>query len=114
MDVMHERVMSLIPECRGGVKEFAGKIGVPANLVSMWKNGASKSYKNYLLQISSSYNVSVDWLCGSEEQKESPAAVSREAKDSITKKIYDIVDSADDKKRMKILEILQVIDTMEG
>lgn len=79
MDVMHERVMSLIPECRGGVKEFAEKIGVPANLVSMWKNGASKSYKNYLLQISSSYNVSVDWLCGSEEQKENPTEIPGEA-----------------------------------
>ena len=70
MDVMHERVMSLIPERRGGVKEFAEKIGVPANLVSMWRKGDSFSYKNYLSKISYEYNVSIDWLCGNVEQKE--------------------------------------------
>ena len=78
MDVMHERVMSLIPERRGGVKEFAEKIGVPANLVSMWRKGDSFSYKNYLSKISSEYNVSIDWLCGNVEQKENPTEIPGE------------------------------------
>ena len=83
MDVMHERVMSLIPERRGGVKEFAEKVGVPANLVSMWRNGDSFSYKNYLSKISSAYNVSVDWLCGHSEQKETPILTKEDKRSEI-------------------------------
>ncbi len=104
MEVMHERIMSLIPSRRGGVKEFAEKIGVPANLVSMWRKGDSASYKNYLPQISTAYGVSIDWLCGNNDKKENPT-VSGEVNYS-DMQLLSAFNSADDATKEAIRLIL--------
>lgn len=90
------------------------EIGVSNSVYSQWNTKSTKPSKKNLIKVAKLFGVDVAELMPDVGQKENPAAVSSEAKDSVTKKIYDIVDSADDKKRMKILEILQVIDTMEG
>lgn len=71
MDIMLKRILSLIPKkpdgkyVHGAKKKFAESLGFSGGeIVTMWINGSSDSYKNYLYQISSLYNVSVEWLRG--------------------------------------------------
>ena len=70
MDAMLERILSLIPHrpdgkfVHGAKKEFAEKLGIDNTTITQWINGKSKSYRNYLYQLSSLYNVSVEWLRG--------------------------------------------------
>lgn len=70
MDIVLERILSLLPKkpdgkyVRGAKKEFADKINIDKEIISQWIAGTNKSYRKYLYQISSVYNVSVDWLKG--------------------------------------------------
>lgn len=85
MDIVLERVLSLIPRkadgkfVHGALKEFANNIGLKSgNVINDWINGRNKSYFSYLYQISIKYNVPVEWLKGETDdpqpvkQKESP------------------------------------------
>lgn len=80
MDIVLERILSLIPKkpdgkfVHGAKKQFAESIGFSGGeIVTMWINGSSDSYKNYLYQIAAQYGVSVAWLRGESEQKKDPA-----------------------------------------
>lgn len=71
MDIMLERILSLIPKdddgkyVHGAKAEFAKSIGYnDGAIVSMWIKGTSTSYKNKLHEISEKYGVSVNWLRG--------------------------------------------------
>lgn len=71
MDIMLERILSLIPKKENGdfqhgsQKAFANSIGLKSgNLISDWIKGRSESYMNYLYEISAKYNVSLEWLRG--------------------------------------------------
>lgn len=70
MDVTLTRILSLLPHengkiKRGAKKTFAQSIGYGSgDIVSMWINGASQSYKKKLHQIADEYHVSVAWLKG--------------------------------------------------
>lgn len=81
MDITLERILSLIPRkddgkfVHGAQKEFAESIGLKSgNLIADWIKGRSKSYENYIYEISDKYNVSVDWLKGNTDIKEKPTA----------------------------------------
>lgn len=84
MDIVLERVLSLIPKDKSGKyvhgekAKFAKSIGYnDGSIVSMWENGSSVSYTKNLHQIASTYNVSVEWLEGKTDdpaiKKERPA-----------------------------------------
>lgn len=83
MDIMLERILSLIPKdddgkyVHGAKAEFAKSIGYnDGAIVSMWIKGTSTSYKNKLHEIAEKYSVSVNWLRGETEDpgiKEAPA-----------------------------------------
>lgn len=81
MDITLERILSLLPQkedgkfVRGAKKEFAQRIGYDSgDIVSMWLNGSSTSYRGKLHEISARYNVSVEWLEGKTDIKEKTAA----------------------------------------
>lgn len=73
MDILLERILSLVPNRHGGDKEFALSIGYKSgNVIADWRAGRSKSYKGKVQEISRVYGVSVDWLCGNDDKKENP------------------------------------------
>lgn len=83
MDIVLERILSLLPKkedgkfVRGAKKDFAQNIGYDSgDIVSMWINGSSMSYKNKIHEIAAKYGVNPDWLEGKTDQKEKAAAVS--------------------------------------
>ena len=82
MDVTLTRILSLLPHengkiKRGAKKTFAQSIGYDSgDIVSMWINETSQSYKKKLHQIADEYHVSVAWLKGETDDpgiKEAPA-----------------------------------------
>ena len=90
MDIMLERMLSLIPRkpdgkyVHGEKKKFCEKIGAPTNIVSEWEAGKTKSYRNYLHAVAMKYDVSVEWLKGETDIKKETAAP-----DSLTQEILD-------------------------
>ena len=91
MDIVLERILSLLPRkedgkiVRGAKKDFALSIGYDSgDIVSMWINGSSSSYRNKLHEIANKYNVSVDWLEGKSDKKENPATIRDEVQKTVS------------------------------
>lgn len=77
MDKTLDRILSLLPKndkgkiAHGAKAEFARSLGYDSgDIVSMWVKGTSESYKKYLYDIASKYNVSVEWLLGNTDERE--------------------------------------------
>ena len=121
MDVTLTRILSLLPHengkiKRGSQKTFAQSIGYGSgDIVSMWINGTSQSYKKKLHQIADEYHVSVAWLKGETDDptveaegiKEAPATEG-EGKDE---KISRFVRSA---SAEELDEVYRYIDFLES
>lgn len=85
MDIMLERILSLIPKKENGdfkhgsLAAFARPLGFKdGHIISDWIAGNSTSYSNYLYEISAKYGVSVAWLKGETDEKKSPRPGGRE------------------------------------
>lgn len=77
MDKMLNRILLLIPSDgngrykHGAKAAFARSIGYDSgDIVTMWENGTSSSYKKKLHEIAAVYGVSVEWLKGETDEKE--------------------------------------------
>lgn len=84
MDVLLDRILSLIPKkengdfVHGAKKEFAQRIGLKSgNVVSDWIGGRSRSYEDYDYKIATVFGVSVEWLRGETDDPTPPASVGR-------------------------------------
>lgn len=115
MDIVLERVLSLIPKgkngkyAHGAKVKFAKSIGYnDGSIVSMWENGTSVSYTKKLHQIADIYNVSVEWLKGETDDpgiKKSPG-INAEGLSAARKALLDAVDGLTDEQCEKLLGIV--------
>lgn len=128
MDITLERILSLMSRkedgkfVHGAKKEFADRLGVSNNLVSMWIAGTSKSYEQKLYQIADIYGVSVAWLKGeTDEKQKTPTSEEGELKEllerlssrSECRMLFSLADGAtkeDVERTVKILEALRGIE----
>ena len=127
MDVTLTRILSLLPHengkiKRGSKKTFAQSIGYDSgDIVSMWINGASQSYKKKLHQIADEYHVSVAWLKGETDDptveaegiKKAPATEG-EGEDSLDIELRKIWDSSNLDDRKAILEYAHFIKSRKA
>ena len=121
MDIMLERILSLIPRkpngdfVHGTITEFSEKVGIESpNLVSDWKAGRSKSYRRYLHDIANAYNVSVEWLKGETDIKEKPTAESSSELSELDKKLHNaITQIQDEEKKRWLLKMIQSLSEEE-
>lgn len=120
MDVTLTRILSLLPHengkiKRGAKKTFAQSIGYGSgDIVSMWINGASQSYKKKLHQIADEYHVSVAWLKGETEDPTVEAEGIKEAHDpkiggvsDAKQKLYDAIANLTDEQCTKLLGVVE-------
>lgn len=115
MDIVLERVLSLIPKgnngkyAHGAKVKFAKSIGYnDGSIVSMWENGTSVSYTKKLHQIAGIYNVSVEWLKGETDDpsiKKVPG-INAEGLSAARKALLDAVDGLTDEQCEKLLGIV--------
>lgn len=115
MDIIGERVFSLIPKKpdgkykHGAKADFARALGFKNGaIVSDWESGKSDSYKNYLYQISALHGVSVEWLRGETDEpgiKKAPATEG-EGVSEAKKALQDAIDDLTDEQCRKLLPIV--------
>lgn len=117
MDIMLERILSLIPKdddgkyVHGAKAEFAKSIGYnDGAIVSMWIKGTSTSYKNKLHEIAEKYGVSVKWLRGETDDPGIKEARATEG-EGMNGKIAQFIRSA---SAEELDEIYRYIDFLES
>ena len=88
MDITLTRILSLIPKKEdgsfkhGAKAEFGRNLGYDGGeIINMWEKGTSTSYMKKLHEISSKYNVSLEWLRGETDEKSSPVHSDERALD---------------------------------
>lgn len=80
---------------------LAKKLQVVRSTIAMWETGGSNPDNVMLQKIADTFNVSVDYLLGREEQKKDPATeYSDEAK-----KIYELLSQLNLENQEKLLEL---------
>lgn len=120
MDILLERILSLIPKKENGdfrhgaKKEFATSIGFKSGeIVSDWIAGRSKSYEGYVYQISALYNVSIEWLKGKTDdptlsrQKEKPIPVTENELNESEKSMLKLFRLIPDKDQGMVVQMIE-------
>lgn len=109
MDIVLQRILSLIPDTHGADKEFAISIGYKSgNIIADWRAGRSTSYHGKVPTIAEVYGVSADWLYGREEQKEKPLTVNGEELGYSDMELLEAIRRADAKDLKAIRVILGI------
>ena len=115
-DITLERILSLIPKkpdgkyVHGEKKKFAESIGYDSgDIVSMWINGSSFSYRGKIHEIAAKYNVSVEWLEGNSDIKEQPIRFTDEPEDEETIELREIWESIDQEDRSFLITTARML-----
>ena len=118
MDISLSRILSLIPKDESGKykhgskAKFARSIGYDSgDIVSMWENGSSVSYKKKIHEIAAKYNVSIEWLKGETDEKgikKQPAANSDELTET-QKYAFDMLKTMDDSEIKLLIDIFKTV-----
>lgn len=117
MDIVLERILSLIPKkengdfVHGSKKEFCQKIDAPTNIVNAWVRGTNHSYRNYLYRIASEYDVSVEWLEGKTAKKNGRPSDMGRTVNRRTQRIFDFVDECSPEE---FADLAKYIDFLEA
>jgi transcriptional regulator with XRE-family HTH domain len=107
MDITLNNVLSLFDKSGKNDTDLEKEIGIPRSTIYDWRNGRSKSYKNYTNQIATYFNVSLDWLAG-KEQKNKPATLSDELQEKL-KPLYEITKDLTDEERASLVEYAELL-----
>lgn len=122
MDIVLKRILTLIPKKENGdfkhgaLKAFANSIGLKSgNLISDWINERSKSYENYIYQIATIYNVSVEWLKGETDgptpkgQKEKPTPNNEGELSELEKTMLSLFRQISDEEQSLAVQIVRAM-----
>lgn len=110
MDIMLERILSLIPKkpdgkyVHGAKADFARNIGAPSNIFAEWCGGRNKSYTNYVYQIADMCGVSVAWLKGETDDR----SIKKKPVQSLDELLPGYSDLDDDRKA-KVREYIALL-----
>lgn len=117
MDISLIRILSLIPKNENGKykhgskAEFARSIGYDSgDIISMWENGSSVSYKKKLHEIAAKYNVSVEWLKGETDEKGiKKGPIPEDEADEMDAELVAIWNDSDETDRKLLLDMARAI-----
>ena len=68
MNDTQNRIISLLDASGKDDTVIERELGLPRSTIYDWRNGRSKSYRNYLQQIAIYFSVSVDYIMGNEQK----------------------------------------------
>lgn len=117
MDISLIRILSLIPKNENGKykhgskAEFARSIGYDSgDIISMWENGSSVSYKKKLHEIAAKYNVSIEWLKGETDEKGiKKGPIQKDEADEMDAELVAIWNDSDETDRKLLLDMARAI-----
>lgn len=107
MDIMLERILSLLGTDHGDARKMAIAIGAPKNAVTDWKAGRIKSYAKYAPQIAEYYGVSMDWLTGVSDIKNAPIDPQDNERIKKALEIYNLYQQVPDDKKEAAVAMLR-------
>jgi len=99
LDIMLKNIVYLIESKYKNDIDFEKDFGIARSTVSAWRKGKLKSYKKMSNEIATFFDVSLDWLAGT-EQKNKPTAERSE----LINKILTICDGLPEDKQTELLE----------
>lgn len=82
-------------------KEFAESLSIPQPTVSAYENGKNSPTIDVVMYIADKYNVSIDWLCGRDDN----AINHIKMKEKLIEFINDMVGSVDNKDNLYFFHI---------
>lgn len=115
MDIVLERLLSLIPQkedgkfVHGAKKQFCESIGAPTNIVSEWIAGKTKSYRNYVFVAASVYGVDPNWILGKTDEKEKPTTDIGDGFTDEQRLIFNKLMALQPEEREKKLQAIRLI-----
>lgn len=122
MDIILERILSLIPRKENGdfehgsKKEFAQSIGFKGGeIISDWIAGRNKSYVKHIHVIAERYNVSTEWLTGQSDKKERTAAG---VSDGLSREDIQFLELfgklTPEEQKLFVIQMQSVVDSKKG
>lgn len=122
MDIILERILSLIPRKgngdfeHGAKKEFAQSIGFKGGeIISDWIAGRNKSYMKHIHVIAERYNVSTEWLTGQSDKKERTAAG---VSDGLSREDIQFLELfgklTPEEQKLFVIQMQSVVDSKKG
>ena len=91
-------------------KELASALGLNRQLITDWKAGRSRSFMKYLPQIAEYFEVTLDYLIGSDPDPNRPE--QDPALSDTKKELLDLIGSVEDDEKIK--QILEYVEFVKG
>lgn len=89
MDIYQERIRPLFDGASETHAEIERKLGIPPKTINKWNKTPLKSYRNYIPQIASYFQVSTDYLLGNTDD---PSPPRTEGKSTQTSELVSMED----------------------
>lgn len=88
-------------------KELADVLFVNQTAISQWERGVTTPSSQMLQRLSELYQVSIDYLLGRTEQKETPTPVSEDGLNAEQRELVSLFESASPPLRSAALAVLR-------
>lgn len=95
VNITLERILQCIGTRHGAAKELADALGINPQIITNWKCGNSRSYRNYIPEIAEHFGVSVEYLLGN-EKKETPTDVKAASDEELKFALFGDVGVSDE------------------
>lgn len=121
MDIVLERIISLIPQkesggfVHGAKKTFAQSIGYKGGeIISDWIAGRSDTYLSKVYEISEKYDVDVDWLLGKTDFKKKKPFESGEPKSEYDIELSELLATFSEEEKKSAIDFIRMWATFSS
>lgn len=121
MDIVLERIISLIPQkesggfVHGAKKTFAQSIGYKGGeIISDWLAGRSDTYLSKVYEISEKYDVDVDWLLGKTDCKKKKPSENGEPKSEYDAELSELLATLSDEEKKSAIDFIRLLSSFSG
>lgn len=91
MDIYNDKIKPLFQSTGLPDYELEEKIGLPRSVIYKWERAKSKSYKKYIAEIASFFELSMDYF--SENEQKNKPTTNRSELNPLARESLDIIDA---------------------
>ena len=106
LELMRQKIISLFDNSGKEDTELEREIGLPRSIIYDWRNKRNRSFRSYLPQIATYFNVSLDWLAGTEQKNKPSAEAEGLSKEAI--ELSKRIDRLSPANRAKLDELIDL------
>lgn len=113
MTDFYTKYVALCANKKKSLSAVAEEVGLSRTSPNGWKKGKVPSDVN-IQKLADYFNVSVQYLRGSEQESENPTAQTGSEADPVTMELLSMVNNATDDERQVMLEMLRLLKAQRG